>query len=92
MQVFGVINDAEASYSYHDYALVRLHGEWYLLETAGCSCPSPSETWGVTRGPTTLGDIRRFIQEEGGERGWGVTKRQNAEFVALVDDAEKATA
>lgn len=38
-------SDPEASYSYDDYALCELDGEYFLFNTSGCSCPSPDETW-----------------------------------------------
>jgi len=49
IEVLAEISDPDACYSYDELAVVRLPGEGYFLcQTSGCSCPSPSETWGVT--------------------------------------------
>lgn len=40
-------NDPCADYSYDDYALLELNGYYFVINTSGCSCPSPSETWYV---------------------------------------------
>lgn len=37
--------DPAACYSYDDWALVELEGCYYIVNTSGCSCPSPDETW-----------------------------------------------
>ena len=37
--------DPHADYSYDDYALAVLDEQFYVFNTSGCSCPSPSETW-----------------------------------------------
>ena len=37
--------DPCASYSYDDFALILLDKKYYVVETSGCSCPSPGETW-----------------------------------------------
>jgi hypothetical protein len=40
-------HDESESYEYEEYAIVSLGDEWFFLETSGCSCPSPSETWQI---------------------------------------------
>ncbi len=44
--VLAKASDPDAHYSYQDYALVFCPElkTFYLLETCGCSCPSPNET------------------------------------------------
>lgn len=43
-----VTSDPAADYSYDDLALMlRDDGLYVLVETSGCSCPSPIETWGT---------------------------------------------
>lgn len=39
--------DPHACYSFDDYALCELDGVYYVINTAGCSCPSPAEEWEV---------------------------------------------
>lgn len=88
IQVIGIVVDAEANYSFDDYALVRLDGIYYLLRTSGCSCPSPEEEWSVAFGPATLAEVRSRLASDAGEPdGYGVTKRQADEFAALCDAA-----
>ena len=41
------VSDPDADYSYDEYAIVKLDGVYFLCQTSGCSCPSPSETWYV---------------------------------------------
>jgi hypothetical protein len=43
--VWGGADDPEASYSYDETALVSYDTEFFVVQTGGCSCPSPSETW-----------------------------------------------
>lgn len=87
LEVLGGIVDAEASYSYDDWALCRLGDDYYLFSTSGCSCPSPAETWRIEAGPATLAAIRTKIQS-GEYEGYTVPKRQMDEFMALLDEAE----
>lgn len=42
------IEDPDANYSYDEAAIVLLDGVYYLCQTSGCSCPSPTATWRVT--------------------------------------------
>lgn len=68
-----VAHDPGADYDYDDLALLRREdGEWALVRTTGCSCPSPTETWGyVARG--TLEDVARHIEED--RVSWGGKSR-----------------
>lgn len=40
-------SDPFADYSYDNWALAVLDGKYYVFNTSGCSCPSPSETWSL---------------------------------------------
>lgn len=89
--IYGYIEDAEANYSYHDFALVSLYENYYLLSTSGCSCPSPSETWGIDMGPGTLPDLlKTLVDNRASGACYGVTKRQFDEFLAIFATAFKA--
>jgi hypothetical protein len=91
LEIIGGIHDEEANYSYDDWVLCELDGRYYLLATSGCSCPSPSETWRLEIGPATLADIRAHVTS-GQYEGYTVPGRQMAEFLALIDSAEKGAA
>jgi len=67
-----VSNDPGADYSYDDLALmVRDDGLYVLVETTGCSCPSPTETWGVVK-EGTLSDMVALCEKDKTEWGDGV--------------------
>jgi hypothetical protein len=53
---------ADLSYEFDETAVCRLDGKFYVLNTSGCSCPSPSEKWGVAYGPIdTLAEVAKTI-------------------------------
>jgi hypothetical protein len=81
--VLGYVTDAEADYSFHDYALVCLKDQYYLLVTSGCSCPSPTERWSVDIGPTTLPSIYERVKN-----GEVFSGKQQEEFFELIEHAE----
>lgn len=87
MIIIGGITDDEASYSYDDWAIVYLDGAFYLFSTSGCSCPSPSETWRVECGPSTIREIREKISR-GDYDGYTVPGKQMQEFMEVLDYAE----
>lgn len=80
--VIGTIDDDHATYDYNDWALITLNGQFYLLSTSGCSCPSPKETWHIQIGPTTKEEVKKFI-EEGEYGGYTMPKRQLNQFLEL---------
>lgn len=86
IEIIGGVQDADASYSYDDYALCELDGKFYLFSTSGCSCPSPSETWQVDIGPATLDEIKAHVLSDNID-SWAVKKKQQAEFIALIHEA-----
>lgn len=84
ISVIGGVVDETLSYEYDEFALILLDDQYYLLQTSGCSCPSPSETWGVDIGPATLQEIRNFITG-GHYEGYTLPKKREADFIALID-------
>lgn len=66
--VVGVVDD-NLSYEFDETALVELKGKYYLAQTSGCSCPSPSENWEVTHGPV---DARGMLKKvlDGNYKGY----------------------
>ena len=86
--VLAEISDDNACYDYDDFALCLFGGGFYLLQTSGCSCPSPSETWRVDIGPCSLSDIRRYLTS-GKYEGYTVPGRQLDQFMAAIDAAER---
>lgn len=89
LDVIGRVNDAEADYSYDDYALVRLGAKYYLLNTSGCSCPSPTETWVIAHGPVGLEAMKTYLLDVDKVHGYGVTHRQHKEFLDLIRVAKQ---
>jgi len=69
IEVLGGWSDPEACYSYDEIALIRLSNHvtsevcYYALNTAGCSCPSPTETWQIDFGPATLDELREWCSK-----------------------------
>lgn len=90
IELLGEVTDAEADYSFDDWALVRLDSKYYLLNTAGYYCPDPAIEWGVVLGPATLDEVRTYLIDATGERGFGVTLRQHKEFMDMVEKAKSA--
>lgn len=82
--LIGTIDDDEASYSYDDWALIKLKNKYYLLATSGCSCPSPSETWRIEIGPTTKAKVKEHILS-GNYEGYTMPKRQLDQFLELFN-------
>lgn len=51
--------DPLADYSYDDLALMKRNdGIYSIIRTTGCSCPSPTETWGEEESGTIDGLLR----------------------------------
>lgn len=86
LEILGGVTDETASYSYDDWALCELDGEYYLFSTSGCSCPSPNETWRVEIGPATLQEIRNHVIS-GHYDGHTLPKKQESDFIKLIDEA-----
>jgi hypothetical protein len=87
LEIIGGVSDNEADYSYNDWALCKLKNKYYLLSTSGCSCPSPKETWYIEIGPTTLKQIEKHIKS-GAYEGYTLPKKQEADFLALIEEAK----
>jgi len=85
LEIVGGVQDKEASYSYDEWALCKLDGQYYLLSTSGCSCPSPSETWRLEIGPATLAQIDAHVRS-GAYDGYTLPKKQEEDFLKLLRD------
>lgn len=86
LEVIGGVEDPNASYSYDDFALVRFRGELYLLESSGCSCPSPSETWRVVHGPATKEELVAVIKA-GDYEGYTLPSGTEQFLLEVIDAA-----
>lgn len=84
IDVLGGVMDEDLSYEYDEFALIRLDGEFYLLETSGCSCPSPAETWRIIQGPTSLSQIKECLVK-GKYGGYTLPGRKLQDFLDLID-------
>lgn len=85
IEVLWEIEDVGACYSYDDWALVRLFGKYYVLNTSGCSCPSPTETWSVTFSGT-LDEVRGFFERYEESFKWGVPVNQKEQFAQAMSE------
>lgn len=54
------------SYEYDDSALLEYNGVYYVMNTSGCSCPDPCETWGLEFQGTKEETIAWFNKREFG--------------------------
>lgn len=74
-EVFVVAESAkDLDYDYDEFAVVRLGEVYALLNTCGCSCPSPTETWGECF-HGTKDEVIQYLREAAqaaSERDWGV--------------------
>ena len=91
IEVIAEIADAQACYDYDDWALICVpirgrnrRDSFYLLNTSGCSCPSPRETWSVHTGPANLGVIQAEVLKS---VEYSVPFRQRAEFDQAIEQA-----
>ena len=89
IRFLGGIEDEDASYSFDDTAVVELDGVYYLVQAAGCSCPSHEETWGV-EGKGSIAEIRAIITA-GDYKGYTYTRGELFRLLAVID-AEAAKA
>ncbi len=64
IKVIGGYDDDDGfDYGYSYGALIRLKDKYYFLTTAGCSCPSPSETWIIDFGPSTKKEMKEWLSK-----------------------------
>ncbi len=63
LELIAEIDDPNADYSYDSAAVVKLGTDYYVVGTSGCSCPSPSETWGVYLGPVAKDEAVKYFAE-----------------------------
>jgi len=82
--VLGEITDEDLSYDYDEFAFIKVGRKYYLLNTTGCSCPSPSETWHVYMGPSTKAEIRKAIVE-GDYPGYTLPAKKRDAFLEMID-------
>lgn len=84
IDVLGGVIDEDLSYEYDEFALIKLDGDFYLLETSGCSCPSPTETWGIVQGPASLSQIKECLVQ-GKYGGYTLPEGKLQDFLDLID-------
>jgi hypothetical protein len=89
---YGSIDDDNSSYSFDDYSLIQIKGHgWFLLNTSGCSCPSPNEMWVVTLHEKTLPKLRKAFEALAAAETYGVIMNQLSQFIELFDFAKEQT-
>lgn len=84
IDVLGGVIDEDLSWEYDEFALIKLDGDFYLLETSGCSCPSPTETWEIVQGPASLSQIKECLVK-GKYHGYTLPARKLQDFLDLID-------
>lgn len=86
LEIIGGVDDPNACYDYDEFAIVRYKRKLYLLETSGCSCPSPSETWSIIHGPTTKAALIAAIKA-GEYQGYTLPEWAEAELLKVIAEA-----
>lgn len=90
---------ADECYSYDETYVVKLGDRFFIINTSGCSCPSPTETYITVAGPAaTLGglfdelhvkekDPKCWVREEYKLAFVDALKRLNDETIAATRSA-----
>jgi hypothetical protein len=86
IEIIGGVVDHNLSYEYDEFALVRWKSKLYLLETSGCSCPSPDETWGTVHGPITKTELTKEIKA-GNYTGYTLPAHLEQELLEVIEAA-----
>lgn len=89
IRFLGGVEDEDASYSFDDAAIVELDGTYYLVQAAGCSCPSHEEQWGV-EAVGTLSDIRKTITD-GNYQGYTYNHGELFRLLEIIDNEKART-
>ena len=64
VEVLSEASDPNQDWSYDYTAICKLVGQGYfLVQTSGCSCPSPSETWSVVKRFKTKKQVLKAIED-----------------------------
>lgn len=80
--VWGGADDPDADYSFDETALVSLGEFFYVVQTAGCSCPSRGEMWSVeVSGPLPV--IEKWFND-GNYKGYTLPDWAKASFEAAL--------
>jgi hypothetical protein len=85
IEFIGGVSDDNLSYEYDEFAVIRYKRKLYLLETSGCSCPDPSETWRVVCGPTTKTQLVKEIKA-GNYQGYTLPKHLEADLILAIEN------
>lgn len=86
LEIIGGVVDSTLSYEYDEFALVRYKRKLYLLQTSGCSCPSPTETWGIVHGPVGKRELIKEIKA-GNYEGYTLPSHLGEELLQVIDAA-----
>ena len=86
LEIIGGVVDETLSYEYDEFAVVRYKEDLYLLETSGCSCPSPVETWHIIHGPITKEQLLSEIKV-GNYQGYSLPGHLEKDLLAVVESA-----
>lgn len=68
-QILCEVHDG-ASYEYDDWALIQLNDTYYVVNTSGCSCPDPADTWYIVRAGTKQDIVLELMGSNGINRAF----------------------
>jgi hypothetical protein len=64
VEILAEVSDDNLSYEFDMMAICYLRGHGYFIcQATGCSCPSPSETWGVVKRFRTRKQVMKAIED-----------------------------
>jgi len=86
LEIIGGVIDETLSYEYDEFAVVLYKNELYLLETSGCSCPSPGETWRIIHGPVTKAELLKEIKA-GNYKGYTLPSQLEQDLIKVIEAA-----
>lgn len=86
LEIIGGVVDETLSYEYNEFAVVKYKRKLYLLETSGCSCPSPTETWYIVHGPSTKKELIKSINA-GDYQGYTLPEHLEKDLIAVIEAA-----
>ena len=85
LELLGGVVDETLSYEYDEIAVVMWKRRYYLLQTQGCSCPDPSETWGIVAGPKSRADLAAVVRA-GEYQGFTLPEHLEVELLKVIEE------
>ncbi len=85
------IEDEDASYSFDELGIVfnTADSKFYVVQAAGCSCPSPTETWGIESVHETVEEALLSILN-GEYQGYTYSQGELVSLMQQVEDYRRS--